>query len=345
MGNSLPLVTGGTQGVSRALRGTAVVHVGHARWHRIARRVPGRPRPRRSPGPASRHGCHRQRGDHGEDQRGRSVAHASPTSIDELVAVAELAERKLAAATDPDDVGELLTHVGTAREIAHGRTNVADHLCKLLAAASDVRAREGLPADLHTEAATFSDTARTTLANEHAGHNCPPADRPVRTVDTKPRVTPKPAVMPGPLRPSTDRVRRPKIARVTVAGGVLLGTATALTLGLVGVRVHRGERATSSPASATRSMRPAARRSRRANASPSWSDQRVDPRSNGGARSVRRRAGGGRRRPGRRGDAAPNRAGPDRAVRRTTGRWARPAGALLASPSGLEGAGPVRRAT
>lgn len=164
----------------------------------------------------------------------------SPTSIDELVAVAELAERKLAAAKDPDDVGELLTHVGTAREIAHGRTNVADHLCKLLAAASDVRAREGLPADLHTEAATFSDTARTTLANEHAGHHCPPADRPVRTVDTKPRVTPKPAVVPGPLRPSTDRVRRPKIARVTVAGGVLLGTATALTLGLVGVRVHRG---------------------------------------------------------------------------------------------------------
>jgi|JI10StandDraft_1071094.scaffolds.fasta_scaffold06565_2 hypothetical protein len=164
----------------------------------------------------------------------------SPTSIDELVAVAELAERKLAAAKDPDDVGELLALVGTAREIAHGRTNVADHLCKLLAAASDVRAREGLPADLHTEAATFSDTARTTLANEHAGHNCPPADRPVRTVDTKPRVTPKPAVMPGPLRPSTDRVRRPKIARVTVAGGVLLGTATALTLGLVGVRVHRG---------------------------------------------------------------------------------------------------------
>lgn len=164
----------------------------------------------------------------------------SPTSIDELVAVAELAERKLAAATDPDDVGELLTHVGTAREIAHGRTNVADHLCKLLAAASDVRAREGLPADLHTEAATFSDTARTTLANQHAEHNCPPTDRPVRTVDTKPRVTPKPAVVPGPLRPSTDRVRRPKIARVTVAGGVLLGTATALTLGLVGVRVHRG---------------------------------------------------------------------------------------------------------
>jgi len=38
-----------------------------------------------------------------------------PTSVDDLVEVAELAERLLLAATDPDDVGELLTHVGTAR--------------------------------------------------------------------------------------------------------------------------------------------------------------------------------------------------------------------------------------
>ena len=38
-----------------------------------------------------------------------------PTSVDDLVEVAELAERLLFAATDPDDVCELLTHVGTAR--------------------------------------------------------------------------------------------------------------------------------------------------------------------------------------------------------------------------------------
>jgi hypothetical protein len=34
-----------------------------------------------------------------------------PTSVDDLVEVAELAERLLLAATDPDDVGELLSAV------------------------------------------------------------------------------------------------------------------------------------------------------------------------------------------------------------------------------------------
>jgi hypothetical protein len=101
----------------------------------------------------------------------------SPASIDELVAVAELAERKLVAATDPDDVGELLTHVGTAREIAHERTNAAEHLCKLLAAAAGVLSRAGMPANLYAEAAAFTESARAALANLHAGHTCPPTDR------------------------------------------------------------------------------------------------------------------------------------------------------------------------
>ena len=35
----------------------------------------------------------------------------SPTPIEDLLDVAELAERRLAAATDPDDVGELLSAV------------------------------------------------------------------------------------------------------------------------------------------------------------------------------------------------------------------------------------------
>ncbi len=159
----------------------------------------------------------------------------SPTSIAELVEVAELAEGKLVAATDIGDIGELLTHVGTAREIAYERTGAANHLCKLLAAAGDVRARAGLPADLHTEAAAFTDAAGATLAERHAGHACRPT-----TGATTPPVTPKPVAAPFPTPPPAERAHRPKVARITVAGGVLLGTATALTLGLVGVRVHRG---------------------------------------------------------------------------------------------------------
>lgn len=160
----------------------------------------------------------------------------SPASIDELVAVAELAERKLVAATDPDDVGELLTHVGTAREVAHERTKKTEHLCKLLAAAAGVLSRAGMPANLYAEAAAFTETARAALANLHAGHTCPPTDRrESKVVDSKSRSVTEPTI-----RSPAERPGRPKVARATVAGGVLLGTAAALTLGLVGVRVQRG---------------------------------------------------------------------------------------------------------
>lgn len=156
----------------------------------------------------------------------------SPTAVAELVEVAELAERKLAAASDPDEVGELLTLVGTAREIAHERTGAADHLCRLLAAARDVGARVGLPADLYAEAAAFTDGAGATLGQQHAGHTCPARA-------TAPTVTPEPPAPPPPIRSPAEPAHRRKDPSLTT-GAVLLGAATALTLGLVGVRVHRG---------------------------------------------------------------------------------------------------------
>jgi hypothetical protein len=156
----------------------------------------------------------------------------SPTSVADLVAVAELAERKLASATAPDDVGELLIHVATAREIAHERTGAADHLCKLLAATTAVIARAGLPTNLHTEATDFTARTRATLSARHPGHTCASATRTVL-----PTVAPKPAVAWTPPPVGQDR---PKAAPMTITGGVLLGTTVALTLGLAGVRVHRG---------------------------------------------------------------------------------------------------------
>jgi hypothetical protein len=157
----------------------------------------------------------------------------SPTPIENLLDVAELAERRLAAATDLDDVGELLTHVGTAREIAHGRTGAPDHLCRLLDAAGSVLARAGLPANLRTEALDFTNRAHATLSAGHPGHTCVPESH----AELLPVVR-KPAV--AWTRPPAEQADRPKLAPMTLAGGVLLGTATALTLGLVGVRVHRG---------------------------------------------------------------------------------------------------------
>jgi|JI10StandDraft_1071094.scaffolds.fasta_scaffold06565_5 hypothetical protein len=121
-----------------------------------------------------------------------------------------------------------------------------------------------------------------------------PATRPVPpTTDTKPSVTPKSAVVPRPLRPFTDRVRRRR------------SRASALTLALVGVRVHRasGRRARRHPG--TRSMRSAGRRSLRTNASPSRKRSTRGPAHrpvvrktarSGRARSALR----SRRRPGRR---------------------------------------------
>lgn len=156
----------------------------------------------------------------------------SPTSVADLVAVTELAERKLASATAPDDVGELLIHVATAREIAHERTGAADHLCKLLAAATAVIARADLPSNLYTEATDFTVRARATLSARHPGHTCASTTR-----TAPPAVVQKPAVAWGPPSAGQDR---PKASPMTLAGSVLLGTATALTLGLVGVRIHRG---------------------------------------------------------------------------------------------------------
>ncbi len=156
----------------------------------------------------------------------------SPTPIEDLLDVAELAERRLAAATDLDEVGELLTHVGTAREIAHERTGAPNHLCRLLDAAGSVLARADLPANLRTEALDFTDRARATLATDHPGHNCvPEAQAELLPVVRKPAVA-----WAGPPAGQADR---PKVASMTLAGGLLLGTTTALTLGLVGVRVHR----------------------------------------------------------------------------------------------------------
>jgi hypothetical protein len=154
----------------------------------------------------------------------------SPASVASLVAVAELAERKLAVATDPDDVGELLTHVATAREIAHERTGAADHLCKLLAAAGGVLSRAGLQPNLRSEATDFTVRARTTLAARHPGHTCAAANR----------TEPPTAVVKPAVALAIPAGHRPQAAPLKVAGGVLLGTAVALTLGLVGVRVHRG---------------------------------------------------------------------------------------------------------
>ena len=90
--------------------------------------------------------------------------------------------------------------------------------------------RAGLQPNLRSEATDFTVRARTTLAARHPGHTCAAANR-----TGPPTAVLKPAVALA----SPAGHRRPQAAPLKVAGGVLLGTAVALTLGLVGVRVHR----------------------------------------------------------------------------------------------------------
>lgn len=54
-----------------------------------------------------------------------------------------------------------------------------------------------------------------------------------------PAVIRKPAPAPSPVTPPGEGSHRAKMVRFAVSGGLLLGAATVLTLGVVAVRIHR----------------------------------------------------------------------------------------------------------
>ncbi|MFZ6186122.1 hypothetical protein ACOXH8_45895, partial [Nannocystis pusilla] len=155
--------------------------------------------------------------------------------IERLVEVAELVETRLAAAVDLEDVADLLTLVVTARKVAYQRTGAPVHLCQVLAAAEQVSARPGLSSGLAAEAGEFAREARSGLAT-HADAPClqPQPEEPTKEPG------PQPAVMPGPkAAPMSVTSEGRRADGLTIAGGVLLGTAGVVALGLLGVRVYR----------------------------------------------------------------------------------------------------------
>lgn len=162
-----------------------------------------------------------------------------PAPVGDLIAAAELAETRLAAATTATDVGDLLTLAATARKVAYRRTAAAIHLCALLDASRLVLAREGLPASVQAEASGFADEARADLA-AHSDAPCmqPPAPAPP-AADIA--AAPRPALnvaapSPLPRAPSPDARR----ARGLVRGGAAsLGLAGLAGIGLVVVRAIR----------------------------------------------------------------------------------------------------------
>ena len=85
---------------------------------------------------------------------------ASPPPLERLVAATEIAEGRLRQAADDDDAEDLLTLAAQGRRAAYGRTGEALHMCRLLAAADVVLARDGVRPGLQTAAKAFRQEAQ-----------------------------------------------------------------------------------------------------------------------------------------------------------------------------------------
>jgi len=97
-----------------------------------------------------------------------------PTPLEDLVVAVELAEEKLRLATDVDDVSDLLTLTAQGRKVAYRRSNDPLHLCRLIAAADHVLAREAVTPGLSAAASDFRDGARVPLGAATCAEAKPP---------------------------------------------------------------------------------------------------------------------------------------------------------------------------
>jgi len=148
-----------------------------------------------------------------------------PAPLDRLVVATELAEEKLRQATDMDDADDLLTLVAKGRKVAYGRANEALHLCRLIAAADHVLAREEVTPDLSASATDFRQEAQGRLG----GKTCeaaPPSGSPPPAEDkVMPDVVgpsePAGSVIVPPLTKPNDR-RRLRAGLGTLVPGLVL---------------------------------------------------------------------------------------------------------------------------
>jgi len=146
-----------------------------------------------------------------EISAGDPAVTAPPGSLERLVMATEIAEGRLREADD-DDAEDLLTLAAQGRRAAYGRTGEALHLCRLIAAADVVLAREAVPSRLKSAATDFRQTAQDTV-----GAKCEDAAPrgetdglpPDRTVEAQAGR----AVVAGPSEPPTPRLVIPPAHR------------------------------------------------------------------------------------------------------------------------------------
>lgn len=172
-----------------------------------------------------------------------------PASLDSLVAATELAEARLRDADDLDDVEDFLTLAVQGRRAAYGRTSDALHLCRLVAAADHVLAREAAPPRLTAAASDFREEAERDRGAQPCGDAPPaPTTPPARTIPP-PTVTTKPEPPPAPPVDWHDR-RRLRVGIGTLVPGLVLFVPVAALLAVrAGVR---GDLADLAAATATR---------------------------------------------------------------------------------------------
>ena len=167
-----------------------------------------------------------------------------PAPLERLLAAADMAEGRLREAANEDDATDLLTLTVDARKAAYRRTSEALHLCRLIAAADHVLAREGLSPGLSGVASDFREEAQASLGARTCGEAQPreqTAPRPSETEATPAGAAGPPehaAVRPAP--PPVDRAdrRRFRAGVGTLVPGLLLFAPVA---GLMAYRAE-GER-------------------------------------------------------------------------------------------------------
>jgi len=155
----------------------------------------------------------------------------TPAPVERAIAVADLAEARLAEAA-LEDVGELLLLAGGARRIAYQRTQrpeSAVHLCAMLQDAEQVLGRKNLPAAVAESAVKFQDEALAGLQS-HSDAPCvaPPPSEPD---EVRPEGPQRPPAMDDSPRPRRPVARVAAGSTVAVVGAGLLGGMLASIVG------------------------------------------------------------------------------------------------------------------
>lgn len=161
-----------------------------------------------------------------------------PASLERLVVATELAEEKLRQAADDDDAEDFLTLAVQGRRAAYVRSGQALHLCRLIAAADLVLARDVLRPGLRAAARDFRQEAQGGV-----GEACETSDpRPDEAITDGPLggSVGRDKIIVGPTPPATSPVDRADLRRFRVGVGTLV-PGLLLFAPMAGLLAYRGD--------------------------------------------------------------------------------------------------------